>query len=231
MIKNVTLGLTAVGLAAGVGFLTPPPAIAQAQKQSQSCQFYLNIPTFDLYPLIRRLRGDDDIDGNAATVNLESFLHQPPWGQGEKPNGLRLDITLTISEQGGDESIYQGAKSFWIKDKWITGGTDKEIQDCLINVFGQCVAIFAKTARTEAQLMAQCSKAAEWKVKDALKLKSGSNNRKWTGYESKVTKLIKSADCLADSNGPDAGNIGCKIITFHPNIKIDVNFGRNPVSR
>lgn len=230
--NGLMAGLVAVVIVAGVEFL-PVTVQAQnlAQASGQSCRFNLNIPPFDLYPLNQRLRGDDDIDGNPATISIKSALHQPPWRTGQKSNGLRLDIILTITERGGDGSAYQANKSFWIKDKWIIGGTDKQIQDCLINVFGQCVKIFAKSARTEAQLMAQCSHAAKWQVKEDFKVISVSNNRKWTSYKSETNKLVMSAKCLSDANGSDAGNIGCKTITFYPEMMLDVNFGRPPVYR
>lgn len=224
-------GVLAVAAVLGLGTFLPGPAQGQSQAQDPSCQFTLSIPKLGLYPLIRRLRGDDDIDGNAADIRIEARLFQPKWRQGEEPPGLRLDLDLQISEIKGDGSAYQGSKSFRVKDKWIVGGDIRQVQTCLAGIFKKCVEIFAKEARTEAQLMAQCTYASRWEVKDTMMARSPNNNRKWTVYKNKKAKLMKSVKCLADSDGPDTGKIGCKIIAFRPIIKVNINFNQNPLVR
>ena len=46
--------------------ISPRPALAN--HGGQGCVFTLNIPTMNMYPLIHRLRGDDDIDGSPANI-------------------------------------------------------------------------------------------------------------------------------------------------------------------
>lgn len=222
--------LVAIGVL-GLGPFLPGPAQGRSQAQNPSCQFTLAIPKLGLFPLIRRLRGDDDIDGNAADVRIEAHLFQPKWRQGEEPQGLKLDLDLQISEVKGDGSAYQGSKSFWVKDKWIVGGDTRQVQTCLQGIFKKCVEIFAKEARTEAQLMAQCAFASQWRIKETMKVRSPTRNRKWTKYKNKKAKLMKSIECLSDANGPDAGKVGCKTITFLPKLRINVNFSQNPLVR
>jgi len=96
-------------------------------------------------------------------------------------------------------------------------------------IFKTCVGIFAKEARTEAQLMAQCSNASVWRIKERFKVKSPSNNRRWTTFEPESKSVIKSANCLPDVNGTGAGSIDCKDITIRENLTIDVNFGHKPL--
>ena len=90
---------------------------------------------------------------------------------------------------------------------------------------------FRFKARTEAQLMTQCAYASKWEVKDTMLVRSPTSNRKWTQYKNKKVKLMKSVECLADANGPDTGKLGCKTITFSPKLRINVNFGQNPLVR
>lgn len=223
---------TFVPLAAGLLVLAvtlPGPARAQTQAESESCQFSLAIPKTAIYPLIQRLRGDDDIDGNAANVDFVAFLHQPKWKKGQQPKGLRLDLDLKIREIDGDGSVYQGSRSYEVIDKWIIGGTSKQIEGCLSGIFKKCVDVFASSARTEAQLMAQCTYASTWQIKDVINGLSPTNNRKWVEYRNENTKLIKSIECLADANGPDTGKIGCKVIDFRPNIRININFNQKAI--
>ena len=88
----------------GLGPFLPVPAQGRSHAQNPSCQFTLSIPKLGLFPLIRRLRGDDDIDGNAADVRIEAHLFQPKWRQGEEPQGLKLDLDLQISEVKGNHA-------------------------------------------------------------------------------------------------------------------------------
>ncbi|MDA0305527.1 MAG: hypothetical protein O3B76_04480 [Proteobacteria bacterium] len=207
--------------------LSPRPA--HAIHGGGGCVFTLNIPKKDIYPLIRRLRGDDDIDGNSTSITIDTLLEQPPWKRGEKPKVFQLDVNVKITELGGDGSIYEGGKTYPISNKWIKGGTVEQIHQCLNGTFKTCVGIFAKEAKTEAQLMAQCTNASVWRVKERFKVKSPSNNRRWTVFKPKSKGIIKSANCLPDANGRDAGNIGCKDITFRDAIRIDINFGHKPL--
>lgn len=218
-------GVLVAAVVLGLGPFPPVPASAQ----NPSCQFTLSIPKLGLFPLNRRLRGDNDIDGNAADVRIKARLFQPKWRQGEEPPGLKLDLDLQISEVKGDGSAFQGSKSFWVKDQWIVGGDTRQVQTCLAGIFKKCVEIFAKEARTEAQLMAQCAYASQWEVKDTMLVRSPSRNRKWTQYDNKKARLMKSIECLADANGPDIGKVGCKTITFSSKLRINVNFGQNPL--
>lgn len=227
LIAGVLVAIVVLGL----GPFPPGPAQGRSQAQNPSCQFTLAIPKLGLFPLIRRLRGNDDIDGNAADVRIEAHLFQPKWKKGEEPLGLKLDLDLQISEVKGDGSAYQGSKSFPVKDKWIVDGDTRQVQACLTGIFKKCVEIFAKDARTEAQLMAQCTNASRWRIKEIMKVRSPTRNRKWTTYPNKKAKMMKSVECLVDANGKDAGKIGCKIITFLPDLRINVNFGQNPLVR
>ncbi len=197
-----------------------------AQAEGESCQFSLAIPNTAMYPLIQRLRGDDDINGNAANVDFVAFLYQPKWKKGQRPKGLRLDLDLKISEIKGDGSVYQGLVSYEVTDKWIIGGTSKQIQGCLDGVFKKCVDVFAKSARSETQLMTQCTYASQWQIKDVINGLSPKSNRKWVEYRNENTQLIDFIECLADANGLDAGHIGCKVITFRSDIRININFNQ-----
>ena len=127
------------------------------------------------------------------------------------------------------DAVYQESRSYEIIDKWIIGGTSKQIQDCLSGIFKTCVGVFASSARTEAQLMAQCTYASKWRIKDVINGLSSSNNRKWTEYRNKNAKLLKSTECLADAQALDGGNIGCRVIHFRPNIRININFNQKAV--
>ncbi|MEE8350779.1 MAG: hypothetical protein V3R37_01095 [Rhodospirillales bacterium] len=207
--------------------LSPMPA--HAIHGGSVCVFTLNIPKIDIYPIFKRQRGDDDIDGNATFITIDMLLEQPSWKRGEKPKPFQLDINIKIAEIGGDGSIYQGGETFPISNKWIKGGTVEQIHQCLNDIFKTCVGIFAKEARTEAQLMAQCSNASVWRIKERFKVKSPSNNRRWTTFEPESKSVIKSANCLPDANGTDAGSIDCKDITIRENLTIDVNFGHKPL--
>lgn len=214
------------------GFVALAPAEALAKSKSGKCQFTLNIPTLNIYPLHRRLRGDEDMSGNSPRINVEALIHQPKFDKRGKPaDKLRLDLVVRIAEFKGDGTAYEGRQSFWLIDKWIDGGNGRQIQDCLANIYRECTRIFAKDARSEAQLKAQCTRASQWRIKDTFKAKSGANNRKWTTYLTKKARLLKSAKCLSDSNGKDTGKLGCKDITFQPRVKIDVSFGRDALAR
>ncbi len=207
-------------------------APALAQSKSRNCQFTLNIPTLNIYPLDRRLRGDDDMDGNSPRINVEALIHQPQLDKRGKPaDKLRLDLVVKIAELTGDGTAFEGRKSFWLVDKWIGGGNARQIQDCLAKIYKECTKIFAKDARSEAQLKAQCTRASQWRIKDTIEANSVANNRKWTIYLKKRARLLKSANCMSDATGKDTGKLGCKDITFRPRIKIDVNFGRDALAR
>ena len=99
--------------------LSPRPALAI--HGGKGCVFTMNIPDMAIYPLIQRLRGDDDIDGSATTITIDTLIEQPSWKQGEQPKPLQLDVTLRVSEIGGDGTVYAGGKALEIKDKWILG--------------------------------------------------------------------------------------------------------------
>ncbi|MCH7937364.1 MAG: hypothetical protein IH994_09805 [Proteobacteria bacterium] len=214
------------------GSVVLAPEEAVAQSKSGNCQFTLNIPALNVFPLHRRLRGDEDMDGNSPRINVEALIHQPQLDERGKPaDKLRLDLVVRIAEFKGDGTAFEERKSFWLIDKWIGGGKTRQIQDCLANIYKECVRIFAKDARSEAQLKAQCTRASEWRIKDTFEVKSRANNRKWTTYLKKRARLLKSAKCLSDATGKDTGKLGCKDITFRPRIKIDVNFGRDALAR
>lgn len=208
------------------------PAVALAQSKSGNCQFTLNIPTLNIYPLHRRLQGDEDMAGNSPRINVEALIHQPKLDKRGKPaDKLRLDLVVRIAEFKGDGTAFEGRKSFWLIDKWIGGGNGRQIQDCLANIYKECIRIFAKDARSEAQLRTQCSRASQWRIEDTFEAKSVANNRKWTTYLKEKARLLKSAKCLSDATGKDTGKLGCKDITFRPKIKIDVRFGRDALAR
>lgn len=156
-------------------------AVAEAKDQDRTCQFTLNIPNLNVYPLNNRLKGDG--------------------------------------------TAFQGRQAFWLLDPWFVDNTANKVRGCLDNLYRECVKAFAKSAFSEAHLKAQCTRAAEWRVTDSFNATAGDNNKNWTTYLKKKPKLVKSAECLSGTSGKDTGKLGCRNITFRPNIKIGLIFG------
>ncbi len=225
---DATVRVFLVAAVMATGFFLP--GAAQSRNQDRSCQFTLNIPNLEVYPLQRRLKGDDKINGNSR-IELEAMIQRSDEAKGKRTNGLRLDLDVRIAEFKGDGTAFQGHRAFWLLDPWFVGGNAKQVRGCLDNLYRECVKAFAKSALSEAHLKAQCTRAAQWRISDSFTATAGDNNRNWTVYLKKKPKLVKSAECLSGSSGKDTGKLGCRNITFRPNIKINLLFGQNKLRR
>lgn len=225
------MGASVRGLvaAAVVGLMVFSPGPARAQDKG--CVFSLRLPTLHVFPLFHHVKGDDDLSGKDAEIDLQAILHRPVVKRGGQAKGLRLDLNVKIADFKDTGTAFEGNQSFWINDRWLRGGTTADLRDCLDRVFEDCVKAFKEGAHSAAQLKRQCTNASRWNVTDFIKVDSGINNRKWTQYEKKGAGLLQSAECLSDANGNDAGKIGCRNITFRPDIRIDVNFGSKGLAR
>lgn len=218
--------LGTAGLVASV--LLSPVA---ARGQQNSCLFTLKIPTLHVFPLMRHVKGDDDMEGNRPSIDLKAFIHQPKSKKGRRAKNLRLDLSVRIAEFKGDGTAFLGTQSFWISDRWLAGGSSKQMEECLAERYRDCIKAFGGKGRSKASLKAQCGRAAEWRVKEIFRPEAAPGNRKWTTYKKKGAKLLKSAECLSDVSGADSGKLGCRNITFRPNIKININFGGEKLRR
>lgn len=127
----------------------------------------------------------------------------------------------------GDGTAYKGHQAYWLLDPWFVGGNGKMVRGCLDKLYQDCIKAFGPNARTEALLKAQCSRAAQWRVSDTFNANAGDNNTKWTIYKTKNSKLMNSVECLSDTDGRVTGKLGCRNITFRPNIKINLLFGQD----
>lgn len=212
--------LGTAGLAASVLLFS-----GAARGQESSCLFTLKIPTLHVFPLMRLVQGDNDMEGHRPRIDLEALIHQPDSKKGRRAKNLRLDLSVRIAEFKGDGTAFLGTQSFWITESWLAGGSIKQIQDCLAGRYRDCVKAFGGNGRSKAAVRAQCGRASEWRVKEIFRPEAAPGNRKWTTYEKKGAKLLKSAECLSDVRGADSGKLGCRNITFRPNIRINVNFG------
>ncbi len=91
------------------------PGLAQAAGQNKSCQFTLNIPNLNVYPLSTRFRGDDEIDGKSR-IELEARIQHSDDNKGKKTTGLRLDLDVKIAVFKGDGTTFKGHQAFWLLD-------------------------------------------------------------------------------------------------------------------
>jgi len=206
------------------------PGLAQATGQDNSCQFTINIPNLNVYPLSTRLKGDDEINGNSR-IELEALIQRSDEKKGQKTNGLRLDLDVKIAEFKGDGTTFKGHQAFWLLDPWFVGGNAAKVRGCLDNLYKECIKAFGAGAISKAHLKAQCSRAAQWRISDSFKANAGDNNTKWTTYKKKKAKLVNSAECLSDTEGRETGKLGCRNITFRRDIKINLLFGHDRLRR
>ena len=218
--------IVAVIIAAGF-FL---PGLSQAAGQDNSCQFTINIPNLNVYPLSTRLKGDDKINGKSR-IELEVLIQRADENKSRKTNGLRLDLDVKIAEFKGDGTAYKGYQAFWLLDPWFVGGNAAKVRGCLDKLYQECAKAFGPSALSKAHLKAQCSRAAQWRVSDSFNANAGDNNTKWTTYKKKKAKLVNSAECLSDTEGRGTGKLGCRNIIFRRNITINVVFGQDKLSR
>ena len=201
------------------------PGLAEAKGLKKSCQFTINIPNLNVYPLSTRLKGDDKIDGNSR-IELEAKIQRSDDKKSKNTNGLRLDLNVKIAEFKGDRTAYKGHQAFWLLDPWFVGGNARQVMGCLDKLYQECVKAFGKSARSPAHLKAQCSRAAQWQVTDTFNANAGVNNTKWTTYRKKKPKLVDSAECLSDTDGRVTGKLGCRNISFRRNITLNLLFGQ-----
>jgi len=91
------------------------PGSAEAKGQRPSCQFTINIPNLNVYPLSTRLKGDDKIDGKSR-IELEAKIQRSGDNKTKGSNGLRLYLNVKIAEFKGDRTSYKGHQAFWLLD-------------------------------------------------------------------------------------------------------------------
>lgn len=218
-----------LGTAGLVALVLLLPGAARGQRNS--CLFTLKIPTLHVFPLMRHVWGDEDMEGHRPRIDVEALIHQPKSEKGRRAKNLRLDLSVRIAEFKGDGTAFLGTRSFWISDRWLAGGSTRQIQECLAERYRDCIKAFGGNGRSEAALKARCGRAAEWRVREIFRPEAAAGNRKWTTYEKPGAKLLTSAECLSDVRGADAGKLGCRNITFRPAIKINVNFGAQKLRR
>jgi len=213
----------ALALAAVFSFTRP----ADADHGDHSCQFTLNIPNLNLYPLRNVLKVGA---GGSPEISLDAIIQRPEGSSGRGGKALRIDLDLRIAElkEGG---AVQGHQAFWLLDHWFVGGDPRRIRACLERMYQDCVKTFGKSAPTKAVLRAQCQGAARWRVTDRFIAAPDPDNRRWTVYRKKSAKLLQSAECLSASSGKAAGKLGCRNIAFRPNLRIDLTFAHDRVAR
>lgn len=217
---DATIRVLFAAVLVSAGFFSPVPALAV--NPDPACQFTLNIPNLNVYPLQHRVRGDEKIEGKSR-IEMEALIQKASGKNGKNGRngkGLRLDLNLKIAEFKGDGTAFRGSQAFWLLDHWFVGGSAK-IQSCLDNLYQACVKSFKASALSPAHLKTQCNRAAQWRITDSFKATVGDNNKNWTVYKKRKAKLVYSAECLTDTSG----KLGCRNITFRPNIQINLNFG------
>ncbi len=225
---DTTVRISFVAAVMAAGFILA--GVAEARDQGTSCQFTLNIPNLNVYPLNSRIKGDDKIDGDSR-IELVAMIRRSDDAKGKRTSGLRLDLDVRIAEFKGDGTAFQGHQAFWLLNPWFVDDTANKVRGCLDNLYRECVKAFAGSALSENHLKAQCTRAAEWRISDSFKATAGDNNKEWTTYLKKKPKLVKSAECLSGTSGKDTGKLGCRKITFRPNIEIDLRFGHDKLRR
>ena len=114
---DATIRILIVVVIMAAGFFLP--GLAQAAGQNKSCQFTLNIPNLNVYPLSTRFRGDDEID-DKSRIELEARIQHSDDNKGKKTTGLRLDFDVKIAEFKGDGTTFKGHQAFWC---WIRGSS------------------------------------------------------------------------------------------------------------